>query len=184
MGFDWCIPGSGNEARGQMADIVDKATRSRMMAGIRGKDTKPELALRRALHARGFRYRLHAKDIIGRPDLVLPKYNAVIFVHGCYWHRHEQCRYATTPSTRREFWAAKFEANVRRDREVQSQLLKSGWRVATVWECALRAPSQVDAAAERLAAWLTRGTDALELGEREVSATSKITPGGRESVEG
>src|SRR5690625_3921904 len=100
MGSDWCIPGSGNEARGQMADIVDKATRSRMMAGIRGKDTKPELALRRALHARGFRYRLHAANVVGRPDLVLPRYGAAIFVHGCYWHRHKGCRYATTPATR------------------------------------------------------------------------------------
>ncbi len=83
-----------------MTDIVDQQTRSRMMAAIRGKDTKPELALRRALHARGFRFRLHSKAVRGRPDLVLPKYRAVVFVHGCFWHRHEGCRYTTTPSSR------------------------------------------------------------------------------------
>nr|WP_309504626.1 very short patch repair endonuclease [uncultured Roseovarius sp.] len=166
-----------------MADIVDKATRSRMMAGIRGKDTKPELALRRALHARGFRYRLHAKDIIGSPDLVFPKYHAVVFVHGCYWHRHKGCRFATSPSTRPEFWESKFEANVRRDKRVQTQLMESGWRVATVWECALRKPGQVEATAGRLAAWLGSGADTLELGERELLATAENTPGGTTSPE-
>ena len=95
-----------------MADIVDKKTRSRMMAGIKGKNTKPELVLRRALHARGFRFRLHGKEFPGRPDLVFPKHGAVIFVHGCFWHRHSNCRYATNPSTRMEFWQGKFDANV------------------------------------------------------------------------
>ena len=99
-----------------MADIVDRQTRSRMMSGIRGKNTKPEMILRRALHARGFRYRLHGKGVPGRPDLILAKHRAVIFVHGCFWHRHEGCRYATTPATRPEYWAEKFAANVRRDR--------------------------------------------------------------------
>ena len=116
-----------------MTDIVDKQTRSRMMAGIKGKDTKPELVLRRALHARGFRYRLHSKNVPGRPDLVFPKHHAIVFVHGCFWHRHEGCRYTTTPSTRPEFWQAKFDANVNRDGAVQGQLLEAGWRVATVW---------------------------------------------------
>ena len=98
-----------------MTDIVDSQTRSRMMSGIRGKNTKPELALRRSLHALGFRYRLHAKGIPGKPDIVMPKYRAVIFVHGCFWHRHAGCRYATVPATRPEFWATKFDANVVRD---------------------------------------------------------------------
>lgn len=101
-----------------MVDIVDAETRSRMMAGIKGKNTKPELAVRLALHARGFRYRLHSKKVHGRPDLVLPKHRAVIFVHGCFWHRHEGCRYATNPSTRTAFWQAKFEANVAQDSAV------------------------------------------------------------------
>ncbi|MDN2565223.1 very short patch repair endonuclease [Aquibium sp. A9E412] len=148
-----------------MTDIVDKQTRSRMMAGIRGKDTKPELALRQALHARGFRFRLHAKNVHGRPDLVFPKHRAVIFVHGCFWHRHEGCRYTTTPATRPEFWQAKFETNVARDSAVRTTLLESGWRVATVWECALRKPGQVAASAEFLSGWLVSDEGQIEIGE-------------------
>lgn len=153
-----------------MTDIVDKKTRSRMMAGIRGANTKPELALRRALHARGFRFRLHAKNVHGRPDLVFPKYRAVVFVHGCFWHRHEGCRYTTTPSTRQEFWQAKFRANMARDSAVRDALLDKGWRVATVWECALRKPEQVEVAADLLAEWLRCTTDKIEVGESEVFA--------------
>lgn len=156
-----------------MTDIVDRQTRSRMMAGIKGKNTKPELALRRSLHARGFRYRLHSKNVHGRPDLVLPKHRAVIFVHGCFWHRHEGCRYATTPATRAAFWKAKFDANVARDSAVRGALLAAGWRVAAIWECALRKPEQVTVATDRLSAWLLTETDALELGEREVSALTR-----------
>lgn len=111
-----------------------------MMAGIRGRDTKPEWALRRGLHARGFRYRLHARDLPGRPDLVLPRWNAVCLVHGCFWHRHPGCRYAANPATRPDFWQAKFAANVERDRRDRERLLLDGWRVAVVWECALRSP--------------------------------------------
>ncbi|PRX29975.1 T/G mismatch-specific endonuclease [Meinhardsimonia xiamenensis] len=153
-----------------MADIVDKATRSRMMAGIKGKDTKPELALRRALHARGFRYRLHPSNVPGKPDLVLPKYRAAIFVHGCFWHRHEECRYATTPASRPEFWQAKFEANIARDLAVRETLLDSGWRVATVWECALRKPSQIAASAGIISAWIRSGNYMIEIGAPEVQA--------------
>ena len=152
-----------------MVDIVDKATRSRMMAGIKGRNTKPELVLRKALHARGFRYRLHAKNVAGRPDLVLPRYRAVVFVHGCFWHRHEGCRYAATPATRPEFWQAKFSANVARDIAVRDSLLESGWRVATVWECALRKPEQVEAVAKLLSNWLPNGTGMIELGEQDIS---------------
>jgi len=151
-----------------MVDIVDKATRSRMMAGIRGRNTKPERILRRALHARGFRYRLHAKNVAGRPDLVLPKYRAVVFVHGCFWHRHEGCRYATTPATRPEFWQAKFSANVARDITVRDSLLESGWRVATVWECALLKPEQVEAATRLLSNWLRSELADIEIGERDL----------------
>lgn len=151
-----------------MVDIVDKATRSRMMAGIRGRNTKPELVLRKALHALGFRYRLHAKNVAGRPDLVLPRYRAVIFVHGCFWHRHEGCRYATTPATRPEFWQAKFSANVARDIAVRDTLLETGWRVATVWECELRKPEQVEAAARHLSNWLRSETADIEIGEHSL----------------
>jgi DNA mismatch endonuclease (patch repair protein) len=147
-----------------VTDIVDQQTRSRMMSGIRGKNTKPELALRRALHARGFRFRLHSGKVHGRPDLVLPKHRAVVFVHGCFWHRHKGCRYATVPATRPEFWRAKFDANVARDRTVRTTLLDGGWRVATVWECALRKPDQVAASAELLSTWLLSDEDQIEIG--------------------
>lgn len=139
-----------------MADIVDPATRSRMMSAIRGKDTVPEIRLRRSLHAHGFRYRLHDRRFPGRPDLVLPRYRAVCFVHGCFWHRHAGCRYATTPATRTEFWQAKFDANVARDRRHRCELLEAGWRVAVVWECSLRKDGAERTAFE-LGRWL-RGT--------------------------
>lgn len=141
-----------------------------MMAGIKGKDTKPELVLRRALHARGFRYRLHSKTVPGRPDLVFPKHHAIVFVHGCFWHRHEGCRYTTTPSTRPEFWQAKFDANVARDRSVHDQLLDAGWRVATVWECALRRPEETTLAANLLAAWLRSSAAEIQIGNADVIA--------------
>lgn len=147
-----------------MTDILDQKTRSRMMAGIRGKDTKPERVLRKALHARGLRYRLHAGDVSGCPDLVFPKYRAVVFVHGCFWHRHEGCRYTTTPATRPEFWNRKFVANVERDQHVKRQLTSNGWRVAIVWECALRKPDLVPAVAESIAIWLSSEEALFELG--------------------
>ncbi|MBI6630352.1 very short patch repair endonuclease [Pontibaca salina] len=153
-----------------MTDIVGKQTRSRMMAGIKGKDTKPELVLRRALHARGFRYRLHSKNVPGRPDLVFSKHHAIVFVHGCFWHRHEGCRYTTTPSTRPEFWLTKFDANVARDRSVHDQLLDAGWRVATVWECALRRPEETAWAANLLAAWLRSSAAEIQIGNADVIA--------------
>ena len=121
-----------------MTDTFSAATRSRVMARIRGKNTKPELTLRKALHARGFRYRLHRMGLPGRPDLVFPKHRAVCFIHGCFWHRHRGCRYATTPKTRPDFWEAKFSATVARDQRTCTRLLEAGWRVAVVWECSLR----------------------------------------------
>lgn len=151
-----------------MTDIVDPTTRSRMMAGIRGKNTKPELVLRRALHAQGLRFRLHSTKIIGAPDIALPKYKAAVFVHGCFWHRHFRCRYATTPSTRPEFWQAKFAANVARDDDVKRALLDIGWRVATVWECALRKQNLIEAAARQLTEWLPTASEEIEIGEGEV----------------
>jgi DNA mismatch endonuclease (patch repair protein) len=157
-----------------MTDVVDSQTRSRMMAGIRGKDTKPELILRRSLHALGFRYRLHAKGIPGKPDLVLPKFKAVIFVHGCFWHRHPGCRYASTPATRPEFWASKFRTNVGRDGAVRSALLLAGWRVATIWECALRSETGVAAVRNITAEWLQSGGEELEVGTQDIGI-----PGGK-----
>lgn len=143
-----------------MTDIVDGKTRSRMMAGIRSRDTRPEIALRQVLHSRGLRYRLHGAGLPGRPDLVLPRHRAVIFVHGCFWHRHPECRYATTPATREAFWAAKFEANVARDKRVEAEILAMRWRVGIVWECALRDSANTERTADVVAAWI-RGDGAL-----------------------
>lgn len=117
-----------------MTDIVSPAKRSQMMSGIRGKDTKPELLVRSHLHRKGLRYRLHAK-LPGKPDLVFPKHRTAVFVHGCFWHRHQDCKYATTPKSNAEFWQTKFVANVKRDALVQEQLTALGWRVLVVWGC-------------------------------------------------
>lgn len=146
-----------------MADVVDAATRSRMMSGIRGKNTKPELRLRKALHALGFRYRIHATDLPGKPDVVLPRWNAVVLVHGCFWHRHPDCRFATTPSSRTEFWQAKFDANIARDKHQLAEIRRLGWRTATIWECNLRRLGSEVEVAEQLAQWLRSGSSTLEL---------------------
>lgn len=136
-----------------MADIVDAATRSRMMASIRSKNTQPEIALRKALHAQGLRFRLHVPKLPGKPDIVLPKWKAAIFVHGCFWHRHEGCRYCTMPATRPEFWQGKFEANVARDAKNAAALHEQGWRTLVVWECELKRCGAVEIA-EKVSRWL------------------------------
>lgn len=112
------------------------------MSRIRSKDTKPELCLRSLLHRAGFRYRLHSTKLPGRPDLVLPKFRSVIFVHGCFWHRHPGCGRATTPSTRTDFWMTKFRGTVERDKRIKKELKQQGWRVITVWECELESDPQ------------------------------------------
>lgn len=119
-------------------DVVDAATRSRMMKGIRSKDTQPEITVRKYLHSQGFRYRLHSRKLPGSPDLVLPKYRLAIFVHGCFWHRHQGCKYATTPANNAERWKLKFAANTERDARKEAMLRAAGWRVLVVWECELR----------------------------------------------
>lgn len=126
-----------------MPDIVDPETRSRMMSGIRGKDTRPELLIRRALHARGFRYRLHAGSLPGKPDLVLRRYRATIFVNGCFWHGHN-CHLFKFPSTRKDFWEAKIKRNRARDLKVLSELREQGWRQLVIWECALKGRTRLE----------------------------------------
>jgi len=118
-----------------MPDVVSPEVRSRMMSGIRGKDTQPELRVRSYLHRRGFRYRLHDTRLPGRPDLVLPRYRTVVFVHGCFWHQHPGCRFAAQPDTNAPFWRAKLTRNVERDRRQVEQLRDLGWHVEVVWEC-------------------------------------------------
>jgi DNA mismatch endonuclease, patch repair protein len=137
-----------------MVDVVDRATRSRMMSGIRGRNTRPELLVRRQLHALGFRFRLHVRDLPGKPDIVLPRYHAVIFVHGCFWHGHD-CRLFKWPGTRPEFWRAKIGRNRSNDEKACDALIAAGWRVGVVWECALRgADRNVEGVAQGLADWL------------------------------
>ena len=138
-----------------MADVVDAATRSRMMAGIRGRDTRPELVIRRGLHARGYRYRLHSRRLPGRPDLAFASRKAVIFVQGCFWHGHG-CPLFKWPATRAEWWRAKIEATRERDRTARDRLAAMGWRQLRVWECALKGPRRrdPDAVLDEVAAWL------------------------------
>ena len=138
-----------------MIDVVDAVTRSRMMSGIRSKNTRPEISLRRELHRRGFRFRLHAPDVPGKPDLVLPKIRAAVFVHGCFWHGHD-CKYFKMPGTRPEFWSSKITQNRSRDQIVREMLSKSGWRQIIVWECAVRdkSPTQQAKIADAIATWL------------------------------
>lgn len=126
-----------------MTDIVDKKTRSRMMAGIRGKNTKPEILVRKFIFGHGFRYRLHDKKLPGSPDLVLSRYRLAIFVHGCFWHRHQDCKLSYVPKSSTEKWQAKFSENIQRDRKQIGQLIDQGWRVLVIWECGLK-PSAPD----------------------------------------
>lgn len=120
-----------------MTDVVDTATRSRMMAGIKGKNTRPELFLRKSLHEMGFRYRLGGAGLPGKPDIIFPKRRVVIFVHGCFWHIHE-CKYFKWPATNPQFWHEKLEGNSHRDKRVAAELQSKGWTVLTVWECELK----------------------------------------------
>jgi len=116
-------------------DIISKERRSWNMSRIKGKDTRPEIAVRSLIHKMGYRFRLHRKDLPGKPDIVLPKYNTVIFVHGCFWHRHKGCKYAYTPKSRVKFWKDKFAETVNRDKQHLKQLKENGWEVFIVWEC-------------------------------------------------
>lgn len=144
-----------------MADIVPRHVRSRMMSSIRSRDTKPEMKLRKALHARGFRYRLHDARLPGKPDLVFPRYHAVLFVHGCFWHRHGGCKYATIPSSNVGFWRTKLEKNVVRDGRVIEALRADGWRVGIVWECLFKKPDFEDAISA-IATFLVSADDNFE----------------------
>lgn len=121
------------------------AERSALMGRIRGKNTTPEMAVRRVAHSLGLRFRIHRRDLPGTPDLVLPKHRLIVFVHGCFWHRHEGCHRSTTPKTRTDFWEEKFRKNVERDRIDTAALVSAGWRVLTIWECQTRDPAALAA---------------------------------------
>lgn len=119
-------------------------SRSDIMRAVKRAHTGPEVVVRRALHALGLRFRLHRRDLPGSPDIVLPRFRTVVFVHGCFWHRHPGCRYASTPKTRQEYWLPKFKANVERDAKKEAQLRELGWRVLVIWECEICKPAELD----------------------------------------
>ncbi|MCO7557624.1 very short patch repair endonuclease [Metapseudomonas otitidis] len=133
-----------------MTDFLSPAERSERMSRIRGKDTQPELALRKVLHRLGLRYRLHGAGLPGKPDLVFPRYRTVVFVHGCFWHRHSGCKIATTPKSNTQFWQEKFEKNIARDAQTAIELQASGWIVLVVWECELASAKKARETGERL----------------------------------
>jgi DNA mismatch endonuclease (patch repair protein) len=147
-----------------MADVVSPDVRSRMMAGIRGTNTKPELMLRRGLFAAGFRYRLHVRNLPGKPDMVFPRFKAVLFAHGCFWHGHD-CHLFKMPSSRRDFWARKIASNRATDLRVSKELAASGWRQGVVWECALKGRTRLkpEEVIKACSSWLKSNQMHLEL---------------------
>jgi len=147
-----------------MVDLVSPADRSRMMAGIQGKNTKPELIVRRMLFASGYRFRLHRRDLPGAPDIVMSGRKVAVFVHGCFWHMHEGCRFAKMPATRPEFWKTKLEANVARDRRAVENLRALGWRVLCVWECSTRDTEAAAGLPAAMSSWIEGGEPFGEIG--------------------
>ncbi|WP_104473755.1 very short patch repair endonuclease [Acinetobacter indicus] len=147
-----------------MVDIVDVSTRSRMMAGIKGRNTKPEILIRKLLHKKGFRFRLHVKDLPGKPDIVLPKYKAVNFVNGCFWHGHKDCRFFKLPATRTEFWQEKIMRNQANDSKSINLLLENNWKVAVIWECSIRgATKDPDTVIDLISEWLPSERSFIEI---------------------
>ena len=147
-----------------MVDRISPEQRSDLMSRIRGTNTQPELQIRHALFRRGYRYRLHRRDLPGNPDLVFPKFQAVIFVHGCFWHKHN-CKLFRMPKTRTDYWSAKFEQNQLRDRKFSSALREQGWRCLTIWECALRGTNSigVDRICDQVESWLNSEDTLMEI---------------------
>ena len=132
-------------------DRISREHRSWNMSRIKSGNTKPEIVVRSLLHNMGYRFRLHRKDLPGKPDIVLPRYRSVIFVHGCFWHRHKGCKNASNPKTKKTFWREKFKANVERDRKAQKELKSMGWRILIIWECEL---AEVDSVINKLEDYL------------------------------
>ena len=158
-----------------MTDIVDIETRSRMMSGIKGRNTAPEIIIRRALHSRGFRFRIHSNSLPGKPDLLLPKYRAAIFIHGCFWHGHD-CRYFKLPQTRTEFWREKIQKNRTRDACQINKIETAGWRVLVVWECAVRWMNRQksELLVDLISDWLTNYSITTEISELSLTLAKKI----------
>ena len=135
-----------------MADVLDVAARSRMMSAVRSRNTAPEMLVRRFLHALGFRYRLHVRKLPGSPDIVLPRYRTVVFVHGCFWHQHPGCSKAKLPASNKQFWAEKLGGNAARDQAIISALQQEGWTVLVIWECETRTEERLESLAHKIGA--------------------------------
>lgn len=147
------------------------------MAGIRGRDTKPELLVRRLLHARGLRFRVHAPYLLGRPDLVFRRHKVLVFVHGCFWHQHKHCRFAYMPATNRAFWRKKLKGNVVRDKRTEERLAKEGWRVLVIWECALRAnEAHLSRNGDAAARWINGAGKRREIPSAEMMRRRALEP--------
>lgn len=162
---------------GPQTDVMSAEERSRLMARIRSRDTKPEIVIRKALFALGFRYRLGGRGLPGRPDLVLPRYRAAVFVHGCFWHRHG-CSLFQWPKGREAFWRAKLEQNVARDRRTREQLMDRGWRVIIIWECAIRGRFRrgLEQTVLEVAHLLSGSVKSVEIGELQESGAAQAGP--------
>lgn len=154
-----------------MADIVSPAKRSQMMSGIKGRNSLPEMLVRKALFAMGHRFRLHRRDLPGTPDVAMPGRKIAIFVHGCFWHAHRECKYAKTPSTRTEFWSTKLQANVDRDKRSADRLVEMGWRVLKVWECSTRDPEAATNLSEALRHWIDSDVQVGEISSRSLKTS-------------
>ena len=154
-----------------MADVVSPAKRSQMMSAIKGKNSLPEMVVRKALFAMGHRFRVHRRDLPGTPDIAMPGRKIAIFVHGCFWHAHQGCKYAKTPSTRTEFWTTKLQGNVERDRRTADKLAEMGWRVLNVWECSTRNPEAVAGLSEALQRWIDSDARIGEISAQILAAT-------------
>lgn len=156
-----------------MADVVSPAKRSQMMSGIKGKNSVPELLVRKTLFGMGYHYRLHRRDLPGTPDIAMPGRKIAIFVHGCFWHAHRGCKYAKTPGTRTEFWTAKLQGNVDRDRRAADKLAEMGWRVLNVWECSTRDPEAAADLPDALRSWIDTGAAIGEISAQSLAAARK-----------
>lgn len=156
-----------------MADVVSPAKRSQMMSGISGKNSLPEMLVRKALFAMGHRFRLHRRDLPGTPDIAMPRRNIAIFVHGCFWHAHQGCKYAKMPSTRTDFWSTKLHANVDRDQRAVDQLAEMGWRVLIVWECSTRDPEAAAALSKSMHRWIESDAGVGEISACSLAACSQ-----------
>lgn len=159
-----------------MVDVVSSAKRSQMMSCIKGRDTLPEMLVRKALFAMGHRFRLHRRDLPGTPDIAMPGRKTAVFVHGCFWHAHQGCKYAKTPSTRREFWTTKLHATADRDRRAVDQLAVMGWRVLIVWECSTRDPEAAMALPNALRRWIDSDARFGELSARSFVTVPRAEP--------